>query len=872
MTGDSLPLVKHSRNRTASADVATTPITSPSKFRAHGSFFTKNLGPEYMKLQSILSKYAPANRNQEQLHAITKYLETTMIKREAWWTFMGEDLRKKVCKNVKYRQVVDNMGHQFSLSRSSGSVFYVLLRGEASVSYQNMATQVCKSGDCFGSLHIPANVKKLAKEHAAANKIVPTFCSAMLDAAEGKGKYGNKNNNKQKVNKGRVQVHIKKGSEYVIIQSSDCLPFLKKWSETLKVETILKEVGLIAMKNRIVTKKPVSFPAGVTIVKEGDKPTFVYAIIEGECKLTKSFDSKSSVIKGAVENGMGPETGITPESMAGGFGTGMAPVVVNEKGEANNNNGGAARRKVGGRLVLQSGFVAKVNGKGLAKLGIRSLVGDIPVLLGGVQPASVVTSTSVKALKFNASDLEDKLGNYHDLKKAFANMCKLRSAFIEQRWKISTGNATQAEAVDLTEMMEAQTQIIKKTWKHERLNTLRIVREMERRIAEEEEWSDEDGYSDDDDSSMMEEDTMTVGSRSTRFTQGSRIRGGRSSPFKVKKKMMSKREQYAASRREIEAENFEEWEEGSPGKDKGIWVDKEKNKAIIERPKVDLGPPEITFEMVFQQRVKKKPLTNRHKLLDDFKRRLLDEEKDDGPILYEEPLDPFERFDFIDTSGYALNTASALDWAAKKEGDWKDKFGDHDMLSPFPTITKERKLHGKAMPVVEHSDGFKDPFRTLIPPSRGYSSQGGRVKARDRVEIDRALEAGFKAGVFPKFKEMGGEEVSVRPMTTNSVIGSIGSLGMRTSLFEGGMSMSLGKSTWSLQEEAEGRKYLGGGGKTEFVDVVQREGGKGASAKITDIGRMGFAHGVKVKKGFGRLGGAKSLQKLATKVDHRPLF
>ncbi|GMH86015.1 hypothetical protein TrVE_jg10160 [Triparma verrucosa] len=852
--------VRSSRNRTASAD-----SLSPSKLRAHGSFFTKNLGPEFMKLQSVLSKYAPANRNQEQQQIIHKYLETTMIKREAWWHFMGEDIKKKVCKNVKYRQVIDNMGHQFSLSRSSGSVFYVLLRGEASVSYPNMATQVCKSGDCFGSLHIPANVKKLAKEQAAAHKIMPTFCSAMLDAAEGKGKYGNKNSKLR--TKGRVQVQIKKGSEYVIIQSSDCLPFLKKWSETLKVETILKEVGLIAMKNRIVTKKPVNFPAGVTLVKEGDAPTFVYAIMEGECKLTKSFDSKSSVIKGAAENGMGPETGITPESMIGGFGMGIAPVVVNEKGEADQIRE-TTRRKVGGRLVLQSGFVAKVNGKGLAKLGVRSLVGDIPVLLGGVQPGSVVTTTSVKALKFNASDLEDKLGNYPDLKKAFANMCKLRSAFIEQRWKISTGNASQAEAVDLTEMMEAQTQIIQKTWKRERLNTLRIVREMERRFAEQGEWSEDDYSDEEEDSSMIDDaETMTVGSRSTRFTQGSRSRGGRSSPFKVKKKFMSKRDQYAASRREIEAENLEE-DDGSP--QKGIWLDKEKNRAIIERPKVDLGPPEITFEMVFQQRVKKRPKMNRHKLLEDFKRRLLDEEKDDGPIEYEEPLDPFERFDFIDTRDYALNTNSALDWTAKKNSDWKDKFGDHDMLSPFPTITKERKLHCKPMPVVEHSDGFKDPFRTLIPPSRVASSQG-RVKARDRVEIDRALEAGFKAGIFPKFKGMG-EEVSIRPMTTNSMMGSMsmGSLGMRSSFQEG--SLSLGKSIWSLQEEIGEKVYLGGKGSTEFVDVVAREGGKGASAKVADLGRMGFAHGSKIKKGFGGLGGTQSLSKLAPKVDHRSIF
>ena len=47
MTGDAMQSssVRSSRNRTASAD-----SLSPSKLRAHGSFFTKNLGPEFMKV------------------------------------------------------------------------------------------------------------------------------------------------------------------------------------------------------------------------------------------------------------------------------------------------------------------------------------------------------------------------------------------------------------------------------------------------------------------------------------------------------------------------------------------------------------------------------------------------------------------------------------------------------------------------------------------------------------------------------------------------------------------------------------------------------------------------------------------------------
>ena len=72
---------------------------------------------------------------------------------------MQEDVKLNVCKRMKYKQVVDNMGHQFSLSRRPGSVFYILLRGEAEVYCPNMVTQKCRQGDCFGSLHMPKNVR-----------------------------------------------------------------------------------------------------------------------------------------------------------------------------------------------------------------------------------------------------------------------------------------------------------------------------------------------------------------------------------------------------------------------------------------------------------------------------------------------------------------------------------------------------------------------------------------------------------------------------------------------------------------------------------------------------------------------------------------
>lgn len=152
---------------------------------------------------------------------------------------MPDKVKQNVCRRMKYKQVVDNMGHQFSLLRRPGSVFYILLRGEAEVYCPNMATQNCKQGDCFGSLHMPKNVRELTKEHAFKQTppLGPTMSQRMFDLVEGKGRKKLKNGSNAT---GRVKVYIKKGSEYATCHSTDCLPFLKQWSEKLSKITLVR--------------------------------------------------------------------------------------------------------------------------------------------------------------------------------------------------------------------------------------------------------------------------------------------------------------------------------------------------------------------------------------------------------------------------------------------------------------------------------------------------------------------------------------------------------------------------------------------------------------------------------------------------------
>jgi hypothetical protein len=80
---------------------------------------------------------------------------------------------------------------------------------------------------------------------------------------------------------------------------------------------------------------------------------------------------------------------------------------------------------------------------------------------------------------------------------------------------------------------------------------------------------------------------------------------------------------------------------------------------------------------------------------------------------------------------------------------------DLDLLEPYPTITKERKLHGKPMPLVSHADGFKDPFSSVKSLADSVGDKSGDVRGlrpKDQTMIDKALAQGF----FPYHMRGGG--------------------------------------------------------------------------------------------------------------------
>jgi CRP-like cAMP-binding protein len=97
------------------------------------------------------------------------------------------------------------------------------------------------------------------------------------------------------------------------------------------------------------------------------------------------------------------------------------------------------------------------------------------------------------------------------------------------------------------------------------------------------------------------------------------------------------------------------------------------------------------LETLIADALTKKPLLNKHRVLNKFKTLVCGEDETEA--------DPFSQFDF---SGLSMSKLQK-----DIEADWGD--GETDFLNPYPAIAN-RKYHGRSIPLVKQSDGFKNPF------------------------------------------------------------------------------------------------------------------------------------------------------------------
>jgi len=789
--------------------------------RDHAKLLGQSRSSALHTLQRLLLSFCPSARTHEHLQAIHAYLQSyTNMPSEPVWNLLDRKIQNKLCKEIIYRQVIDNHGHQFVLARGQKSAVYIMLHGEAMITYVGGVVDAgdagggsvdgtvdssgsnclgggslsrsvggsvinIRKGEVFGSLYLPQTLREERDKKAKTLGLTGNVVGTILEGAEMRSKMGGKEE--------KIIVSIKKGSEYILLPSSPLLPFLTPLTQQLSIQNLLRSLGLTCMlpgsgkESSRPLVKMVTLPRGKKIIAEGERTRFVYAIMEGECKMTKARNTEKVESDGWDAKASGLQTaGVQQAGDVGGgenidVGGGADGVEKREKKEDKGESGEGEKEKKDRQLegeiaatsnaksnahstnkskaplqnsryskvLLPSGFIGTIDGRFMGMLGPRSLLGDLP----NPQPVSVVTATDVRALQFSIKDYNDKLEMYPDLKQAFNGMAMIRSRWIEQRWAVATGKLDKRKMIMLRDLASKQSETI-----HKQAHRASSMTEEERKEA------------------------------------------------------------------------------------KSIYVDTMKRKAILEE-KVQEGPPEITFEMMFLRRVKKNPKVNRTKLLTDFKRRLLGEEEKQGPVEYVEPEDPFQRYDFIDADQEEYKASpDGLDWSlldgngADDSSSWEGKFADHEILDPYPTITKERKLHGKSLPLVRRSDGYQCPFKSMIEVKvkereRDDRNMGAEksMNLKHKKEIDQALKEGFLP-LYLRDKLSGKEFGSLGGSTTGGSSVFSGGLGVGESMGSLGKK-SLGSSIWTINDN---RPSIYDNSEVKgYYDLVKRGGSGTAGAGTT---------------------------------------
>ena len=559
-------------------------------------------GNNFIEFQRILTTFQPSTRTPLLCDKIVGYLDqSTLIKMEAWFMILSTSNKRNIFRSLKYRKVKDDHGLQFEMNSTTPTNYYVILRGNCTITLPRGKIFNLRAGDTFGGLQMPPNLMQYAsdvKDRSSYKGRETTSENMYKQPIVGKNQRAWKN--------GKVSVTIPKGGEIAILNSRDVKEILEKISLKLSMSSLLTSLGLRCMEGKL---KLQTFKAGSVLQTEGSPVERVYTILSGECTCVK-------------KNVTVPETDFGHEASRKFGGSSYA-----ESGATFDNRVG---RKVElKKIVLPSGFTSNVSTSTLMLYGPKSIVGDVEVLLGGNADTTVVCKGDVMSVSFNADDFRERLGNYTDLKNQFIKLAKIRRSLMATQLARALGYVEMGEGVDWDKEVEKGGERIRRVWREEREREQRIMlRMIEEAEREEEEYSSEEDSDDDSDNGG---DTTTSG--------GSVFGGGGLGVKAAKLNQRSVDYRSYGTGMSGFGEKEEEKKEAAKKEERSVWVDRMKNTAVFPSDDLDLGPPEVTFEMVFQRRVKKYPRVNRAKLMMEFKRLLLDELNDRGPTEYEEPKD-----------------------------------------------------------------------------------------------------------------------------------------------------------------------------------------------------------------------------------------
>ncbi|CAB1115637.1 unnamed protein product [Ectocarpus sp. CCAP 1310/34] len=346
-------------------------------------------------LRRILLKHG--ERTEAECSAVRKFLaERTTIWREPFWALLSKRDQLKIASCVKLRMVPsDGEPHDFVAADStSGCMVFSALKGLAQVQcFDSSGTRLeFQELETFGFLPVPEVLLEEAIRSVERMKSNPRS-----KVYRGEREYGERR--QATTEAGKIRVKIAPDGQYLSINGAEVVPMLKKLAEKRGRSRLMKSMGLELPgmggeggfggevggggggggggRKREVLMREARYGVGSILVHEGASPTMVFVIVEGECRIVKSGKPCS-------------------QSQASG-------AKVSGGRSARYNLGSAQGSKID--VVLTSGFHTQVDVCQLGSLGPKALIGDIPALLGGVQPASVVAKTPLRVLQCRADSM-----------------------------------------------------------------------------------------------------------------------------------------------------------------------------------------------------------------------------------------------------------------------------------------------------------------------------------------------------------------------------------------------------------------------------------------------------------------------------------
>ncbi|CAM9981253.1 unnamed protein product, partial [Scytosiphon promiscuus] len=368
---------------------------------------------ETFALRRILLKHT--QRTEDECSFVRKFLaERTTIWREPFWALLSKKEQLKVAQCVKLRMVPsDGEPHDFVAADSaSGCMIFSSLKGVAQQvqCFDSSGTRLeFHALETFGFLPVPETLTQDALRGVEKVKSNPRS-----KVYRGERECGERR--QATTDAGKIRVKIAPDGQYLSISGAEVVPVLKKVAE--KRGRCIKSRGSLSCSsfNTMISGGRAEsacstsrYGVGSKLVEEGADPTMVFVIVEGECRIVKSGKPRSLSRSQTQPNG------------AKGIGSRSARY----------NLGSAQSSKVG--VVLTSGFHTQVDVCQLGSLGPKALIGDIPALLGGVQPASVVAKTPLRVLQCRADKFAAHLDHNSRAKTVFVEAAKARKTRMMER-------------------------------------------------------------------------------------------------------------------------------------------------------------------------------------------------------------------------------------------------------------------------------------------------------------------------------------------------------------------------------------------------------------------------------------------------------